>query len=63
MKLTIKEWRRMKGISQAEMAEVCGIHINTYRSWEENPEDIRIGSAVKLSEHLGVSMSDIIFTH
>lgn len=61
MKLTIKEWRRLKEISQKEMADVCGVHINTYREWEENPENIRWGCAVKIAERLGVPLSDIFF--
>ena len=37
MKLTLREWRRLKEVTQEQMAEVCGIHINTYRNWEEKP--------------------------
>ena len=61
MQMTIKEWRRAKGISQEEMADTCGVHVNTYRAWEENPEAIKITNATKISERLGVSMSDIDF--
>jgi transcriptional regulator with XRE-family HTH domain len=62
MKLTIKEWRRAKEISQERMASLCGVHINTYRAWEENPEDIRIGKAVLISDILGIPLEDILFT-
>ena len=62
MGLTIKEWRRAKGISQEEMANVCGVHVNTYRTWEEKPESIRLSAATKIAERLGIPISEIIFT-
>ena len=61
MKMTMKEWRRAKGISQEEMANVCGVHVNTYRAWEEKPESIKFTAAVKIAERLGVSLDDIFF--
>lgn len=60
MQLTIKEWRRLKGITQEEMANACGVHVNTYRSWEEKPKSIKLINAMKISERLGVSLDDII---
>lgn len=63
MKLTIKEWRRAKEITQEQMADSIGVHVNTYRAWEDNPEDIRIGKAVSIAEKLGISLEDILFTH
>ena len=61
MRLTIKEWRRLKGFSQEAMAKACGVHVNTYRSWGEEPKKIKVTNAIKIAEHLGVPMSDIIF--
>lgn len=61
--LTIKEWRRAKGIAQEEMANICGVHVNTYRAWEDNPEMIKLVNAQKIAERLEVSMSDILFVH
>ncbi len=58
---TIKEWRRVKNISQEEMANACGVHVNTYRTWEEKPEMIKLTNAQKIADRLGVPMSDIIF--
>lgn len=62
MKLTIKEWRRAKEISQEKMADLCGVHINTYRAWEDNPEEIRIGKAVLIANKLNIPLEDILFT-
>lgn len=59
--LTIKQWRRAKGISLQKMADLLGVHVNTYTSWEENPQKITIGNAYKISEILAVNISDIDF--
>lgn len=63
MKLTLEEWRRVKNISQNQMADLLGIHVNTYRAWEEDPEKIRLSKAVLIAEKLDISMDDILFTH
>ena len=59
--LTLAEWRRAKGIAQEEMAKLCGVHVNTYRRWEEKPSEIKINYVGKLAERLGINVSDIIF--
>lgn len=61
MRLTLKEWRRARGISQEEMADLCGVHPNTYRSWEENPENIKLAAAMKIADRLGIAVEDLIF--
>ena len=61
MKLTLKEWRRAKGISQKEMAELCGVHINTYRLWDEKPGNIKLADAMKIADRIGIAVEDLIF--
>lgn len=63
MKLTIKEWRRVKEISQEQMANLIGVHINTYRAWEENPGEMRLSKAALIAEKLEIPLDDILFTH
>ena len=60
MKLTLREWRRIKEISQESMAKLCGIHVNTYRIWEENPAEIKLSCAYKIVERLGITLDDIV---
>ena len=60
MGLTVKQWRLAKGISQEQMAEACGVHRNTYATWEENPEDISVKNEKIMANALGESV-DIIF--
>ena len=60
MKLTLREWRRLKEVTQEQMAEVCGVHINTYRNWEEKPSEIKISFAMKIADRLGITLDDLI---
>lgn len=59
--LTLREWRLAKEISQKAMADILGIHVNTYMKWEENPKRIPISKAYKIAVTLGVSMDQILF--
>lgn len=61
MKFTLEEWRRLKNISQQHMANELNVNINTYRAWEKEPSKIKLATASKIVEILGVSMDDIIF--
>lgn len=61
MRLTLKEWRRARGISQKEMAELCGVHPNTYRMWEDEPGNIKLAEAMKIADRLGIAVEDLIF--
>lgn len=61
MSLTMKQWRLAKELSQEEMAKRCGVHRNTYASWEENPDSVSIKNAKKIAEVLGVSVNVIFF--
>lgn len=38
----VKAYRAGCGLSQEEMAEVIGVHANTYRALEENPRKFSI---------------------
>lgn len=61
MGLTMKQWRLAKELSQAEMANKCGVHRNTYAAWEENPDNISVGNAKKIAEALGENINTIFF--
>ena len=62
MSLTIRQWRRLKEMSQKNLADACGVHENTIRNWEEDSSQIKLSDAIKLSEVFGVSIDDIVFT-
>ncbi len=60
-KLTLREWRNAKEISKQKMADACGIHVNTYSSWEDDPKKIPIGQAYTMAMVLGVEIDQISF--
>lgn len=61
MSLTLREWRRVKEITQEDMAKKLNIHVNTYQKWEKEPGKICFDKAVEISEILNVSLDDISF--
>lgn len=61
MALTIREWRRVKEITQEAMAQKLSIHVNTYQNWEKEPGKISWEKAVEISKILGVALDDISF--
>ena len=63
MALTMKQWRRLKGLSQKEMAKRCGVFINTYFNWEQAPEKLTIEKTHIIADALGVTYNDIIFVN
>jgi len=58
---TLKEWRTHKNISQLQMAYLLNVSPSTYNIWENNPEDIRLKTAIQISDVLEVSIEEIIF--
>ena len=60
MKLKLDEWRRVRNYSQEHMANACGVHVNTYRRWEENPGEIKFDKALIIVDVLNISLDDLI---
>lgn len=61
MEMTLKHLRLLREKSQEECAKTLNIHVQTYRKLEENPDDITIGQAKKLSAFLQIPYDDIVF--
>lgn len=61
MKLTLKQYRLLKEMTQEKLADLAGIHVQTYRKLEKHPEKATIEQALKISEALGESYDDIFF--
>jgi transcriptional regulator with XRE-family HTH domain len=59
MQELIKNARKKKGISQAEMAAILGIGLNTYRRKEENPRRFTVEQAQKIAETTGCEMQTL----
>lgn len=61
MRLSLKQARLIKEKTQEAMAEKLGVHVQTYRKLEENPDEVTIHQAKIISNFLGVSYDDIFF--
>lgn len=61
MALEVKAWRRLKNITQAQMAENLGLSTNGYANLEANPSQFRMETAYKFASVIGVDISEIIF--
>ena len=61
MKISLKAARITAGLTQDEVAELLGVHVQTYRKLEENPNLATIEQAKKLSDRLNVPYDDIFF--
>lgn len=60
MKLTLDAWRRARNVTQETLARACGVHVNTYRVWEQNPGEMRLDKMIKVAEILQIDMNDIL---
>jgi len=60
-KFTVKQHRLIKGMTQENVSEKLGVHVNTYASWEKDPERISIATSKMLAAIFNVSVDDIIF--
>lgn len=61
MEITLKQARRMKDISQSEMAKVLGVHVQTYRRIEKSPQTATVEQVKALCKKLEISYNDIFF--
>lgn len=61
MSLTIKKARLLCEKTQNEMANLLGVHVQTYRKIEQKPGLATVAQAKKISEVLGVDYNDIFF--
>lgn len=61
MQLTLKEWRKAKGISCEKMAKRLGVSPSTVNNWERGYQKIPVISALKACEFIGISIEDVYF--
>ncbi|PWM78734.1 MAG: XRE family transcriptional regulator [Phascolarctobacterium sp.] len=59
--ITLKQARLLREKTQEELANLLGIHVQTYRKLEENPDEATVGQAKKLAAELGFSYDNIFF--
>ena len=60
MVFTLKQARVYRNKTQQDMADLIGVHVDTYRKYEQNPDVTPVGMAKKISDYLDMEY-DIVF--
>lgn len=58
-KLMLAEMRKQAGLTQKEVAELAGVSLSTYRTWEQGVSGISFESAVHLAVVLRCTPNDL----
>ena len=61
MSFTVKQARLHADKTQQDMADILGVHVQTYRKIEEHPERATIEQAKKITDCTGIPYDEIIF--
>lgn len=61
VRLTVKEWRKAKGISIESAAKDLGMSPVTYAKYEENPSLFPVGKAQMFCSMVGADLDSVIF--
>ena len=56
---SLKEIRKDKGYTAAELAERLSVTERTVYNWEKHPEDLTVSKAVDICMTLGCTLNDI----
>ena len=56
--MTLRQIRRVKEITQVQMAHMLGISVGTYQAWEKCPAKVPIGRLIEIARLLECSATD-----
>lgn len=62
MQITMKQARVGADMTQQEVADKMGIHVQTYQRMETHPEDVTIRQGKLFSSIVNMRFEDIFFT-
>lgn len=60
-KITLPAARKNAGLTQKELAKLCGVSETTVLNWEKGRTEPSVSQARKIGEVVGVHYDDIIF--
>ena len=60
MKLTLREWRKAKGISTARLSRELGVAYTTLVRWEKGAK-MPVDMAFKACDFIGIDIKDVNF--
>ena len=61
MAMTMKMARVGADLTQQQVADLMGVHVQTYMKMEKDPEDMTVRNAKLFAKITGVPLSEIIF--
>ena len=61
MDITPEIARRIAGLTQQEVADRMGVHVQTYGKMEKNPQDMSIKEAVLFADIVGMKWTDLCY--
>ncbi|MDR3137118.1 MAG: helix-turn-helix domain-containing protein [Coriobacteriales bacterium] len=61
MQVTLKQARQLRGLSQVELAKLTGFSEPTIVKYEKNELDMKVSTALRIADTLGVSFDGIRF--
>lgn len=61
MQITMKQARIGANMTQQQVADKLGVHVQTYQRMENNPEDISIKQGKLFASIVGVEFENIFF--
>lgn len=56
----LKEIKKIRGITQADIAEITGVSVSAVKKWEQDQTDPNTGILIKLADHLNVSIDYLL---
>ena len=59
MNLKLKEFRKLRGMTQGEVADAVGVKIATYRTWENKKRTMSFPQAIACAEVLGCTTDEL----
>lgn len=59
MRITMKQARVGADMTQRQVADRLGVHVQTYQRMENNPEDISIKQGKDFADIVGMNFEDI----
>lgn len=58
----LKDYRKNKGITQRDLADIIGTNNTTLSNWEKGISKPDIDTIIKISNYFGISIDDLIFS-
>lgn len=58
---TMREWRAYLKMTKNDIAKKIGVHPSTYATWEEYPENIKIGDTIRIAQAFHCEVNEIDF--